>query len=75
MPGALQHRMVDPRAPGTRLRNSPAMGPVIGSRSLKATRKGPFQARRTSQASRFGWASTSSGSAGTRPGMARGPAL
>jgi hypothetical protein len=51
-----------------------AMPPVIGSRSLKATRNGLSQAASRSHAARLATVAGSLGEVGTRPGMARGPA-
>jgi len=50
------------------------MPPVIGSRSLNATRNGLSQAASRCHAARLAADAGSSGVVGTRPGMARTPA-
>ncbi len=64
-----------PAAPGTAAFRMGAIAPVIGSRSLNATRNGLSQVRSRSQAARFAAVAGSSGDVGTSEGMARGPAL
>ena len=51
------------------------MDPVIGSRSLKATRNGLSHSDRRCQAALLAALAGSSGEVGTRPGMTRGPAM
>src|ERR1700730_10898129 len=62
-------------APGTARFKTDAMPPVIGSRSLNATRNGLFHADSWRQAARLACVAGSSGDVGTRPGIARTPAV
>lgn len=75
--GGGDDRMLDARraAPGTARRRTGAIAPVIGSRSLKAARNGLSQADSRRQAGRLASLAGSSGRVGTRPGIARGPAI
>ena len=60
-----------PAAPGIARFRMGAMEPVIGSRSLNATRNGLSQVTSLRQAARLASAAGSSGVAGTRFGIAR----
>ena len=64
-----------PRVPGMSFRRIGAIAPVIGSLSLNAIRNGSSLAESTSHAARLASLAGSSGRVGTRPGMARAPAL
>ena len=60
-----------PAAPGTARFSTGAIAPVIGSRSLNATRNGLSHAASRCQAARLASDAGLSGSAGTRFGIAR----
>ena len=60
-----------PAAPGTTCFSTGAIAPVIGSRSLNATRNGLSQAASRRQAARLASVAGSSGDVGTSPGIAR----
>ena len=72
--GTGDDRMPDARRAGMARARIGAMPPVIGSRSLNATTNGLSQVASRCQAARLAGAAGSSGVAGTRSGIARGPA-